>query len=175
MFTPDCLLKLHEWSSATLDLLLAHCASLPLETRHTKVPGFGWPTIHGQLMHIAETEAWWVAMAQHLPFEDWPKDSDWWDFAECERSEDLANRYAEVREATRAFITSLTPEQLQQPRLLQLGGDHGTHISPALMLSHIITHSFHHKGQIVAMSRTLGYPPPETDMDVQIGKTDFTG
>jgi uncharacterized damage-inducible protein DinB len=173
MFSSDCLLKLHEWYCGSFDLLLAHCSGLPLEARHTKLAGFGWPTIHSQLMHVAECEAWWVATAQSQPFKDWPKDSDWWDFAECERPEDLADRYAAVREATRAFITSLTPEQLQQPRLLQLGGETGTYVSPALMLSHIITHGFHHKGQIVAMSRILGHPAPETDMDSQIGKTDF--
>jgi len=29
---------------------------------------------------------------------------------------------------------------------------------------HVITHAFHHKGQIVAMLRILGYPAPDTDL-----------
>ncbi len=174
MFSTECLLKQHEWYCAALDLLLAHCAGLPPELRRTKVAGFGWPTIHSQLMHIAECEAWWVACAEGRDI-DWPRDSDWWDFAECERPEDLAERYRDVRAATRSFITSLAPVELNQPRLLQLGSDHSANLSPALMLNHIITHGFHHKGQVVAISRILGYPAPETDMDSQIGKTDLPG
>ena len=46
----------------------------------------------------------------------------------------------------------------------------GVDITPALMLSHIITHGFHHKGQVVAMCRLMGYPPPETDLDANIGR-----
>ena len=38
------------------------------------------------------------------------------------------------------------------------------HRTPAFILLHVITHGFHHKGQIVAMLRLLGYPAPDTDM-----------
>ena len=172
MFNATCLLKQHDWYYATLELLLKHCTSLPLEKRQEKLEGFGWPTIHSQLMHVAESEAWWVACADGRKI-DWPRDSDWWDFAECERSEDLDARYREVREATQKFYTSLSPDELQQPRWVAFNEKEGVNVSPALMLSHLITHGFHHKGQIVAMTRQLGYPPPETDMDSQIGKTDF--
>jgi uncharacterized damage-inducible protein DinB len=36
--------------------------------------------------------------------------------------------------------------------------------SPAFILLHVITHTFHHKGQVVAMLRMLGYPAPDTDL-----------
>jgi uncharacterized damage-inducible protein DinB len=36
--------------------------------------------------------------------------------------------------------------------------------SPAFILLHVVTHTFHHKGQVVAMLRTLGYPAPDTDL-----------
>lgn len=36
--------------------------------------------------------------------------------------------------------------------------------SPAFILLHVITHAFHHKGQVVAMLRILGYPAPDTDL-----------
>lgn len=32
------------------------------------------------------------------------------------------------------------------------------------IFSHVITHEFHHKGQILSMSRQLGYTPVDTDM-----------
>jgi uncharacterized damage-inducible protein DinB len=36
--------------------------------------------------------------------------------------------------------------------------------SPVFILLHVLTHTFHHKGQVVAMLRTLGYPAPDTDL-----------
>ncbi|MEP6627343.1 MAG: DinB family protein [Ginsengibacter sp.] len=29
---------------------------------------------------------------------------------------------------------------------------------------HVITHEFHHKGQIATMCCIMGYPPPDTDI-----------
>jgi uncharacterized damage-inducible protein DinB len=37
-------------------------------------------------------------------------------------------------------------------------------ITPRKLLMHAITHEFHHKGQIVAMARQMGYEPPNTDV-----------
>ncbi|MEO7312132.1 MAG: DinB family protein [Chitinophagaceae bacterium] len=36
--------------------------------------------------------------------------------------------------------------------------------SPLKLFSHVITHEFHHKGQILSLSRHLGYVPVDTDM-----------
>lgn len=32
------------------------------------------------------------------------------------------------------------------------------------IMTHVITHEFHHKGQIMTMGRMLGYKPPDTDV-----------
>jgi uncharacterized damage-inducible protein DinB len=36
--------------------------------------------------------------------------------------------------------------------------------SPFKLFSHVITHEFHHKGQILSLSRHLGYIPVDTDI-----------
>jgi uncharacterized damage-inducible protein DinB len=36
--------------------------------------------------------------------------------------------------------------------------------TPLLLFTHVITHEFHHKGQILTMSRLLGYTPVDTDV-----------
>ena len=69
-----------------------------------------------------------------------------------------------IREATRAYLESLTEEQLNTT-LAKRPADWGGELrSPAFILLHVITHAFHHKGQIVAMLRILGYPAPDTDL-----------
>ena len=37
-------------------------------------------------------------------------------------------------------------------------------LSPLELFTHVITHEFHHKGQLVNMSRQLGYTPIDTDI-----------
>jgi uncharacterized damage-inducible protein DinB len=37
-------------------------------------------------------------------------------------------------------------------------------LSPLELFTHVITHEFHHKGQILTMSRLLGYVPLDTDI-----------
>jgi len=36
--------------------------------------------------------------------------------------------------------------------------------SPAFILHHVLTHSFHHKGQLVSMFRMLGVPAQDSDL-----------
>lgn len=36
--------------------------------------------------------------------------------------------------------------------------------SPLLLFTHVITHEFHHKGQMMAIARLLGKTPPDTDV-----------
>jgi uncharacterized damage-inducible protein DinB len=36
-------------------------------------------------------------------------------------------------------------------------------LSPLQLYTHVITHEFHHKGQMLTMSRLLGYTPADTD------------
>ncbi len=42
-------------------------------------------------------------------------------------------------------------------------------LTPLWLYTHVITHEFHHKGQIVSMSRQLGYTPADTDL-IEPGK-----
>ncbi len=37
-------------------------------------------------------------------------------------------------------------------------------LTPMHLYTHVITHEFHHKGQILTMSRLLGYIPVDTDV-----------
>jgi uncharacterized damage-inducible protein DinB len=69
-----------------------------------------------------------------------------------------------IREATRAYVSDLMEEQLNTT-LSQRPVDWGGELrSPGFILLHVITHAFHHKGQIVAMLRIFGYPAPDTDL-----------
>lgn len=38
--------------------------------------------------------------------------------------------------------------------------------TPLQLFTHVVTHEFHHKGQILWMCRQLGYIPPDTDVSI---------
>jgi uncharacterized damage-inducible protein DinB len=37
-------------------------------------------------------------------------------------------------------------------------------LAPLQLFTHVVTHEFHHKGQVLSMSRQLGYTPVDTDI-----------
>ena len=157
MFSKDGIVELHATTHERLDLLLRHVATVPEELRHKPISGFGHPSIWKQLVHILTCEEGWVHDLQNKAFPGWREE-------DCPTMADLEGAKRRIREATRAYVDGLTEEQLNTT-LAQRPVDWGGELrSPGFILLHVITHAFHHKGQIVAMLRILGHPAPDTDL-----------
>ena len=157
MFTKAGLVELHAATHERLDLLLGHIATVPHELYHKPISGFGHPSVWKQLVHVLICEEGWVHDLQNELFARWHAE-------DCRTMTALRASKARIREATRSYVRNLTEEQLNTTltdRPPDWGGELRT---PAFILLHIITHAFHHKGQIVAMLRILGYPAPDTDL-----------
>lgn len=157
MFSKAGITELHGTTHERTDLLISHVATVPDELRRKPIPGFGHPTIWKQLVHILTCEEGWVCDLQNKPFPGWSEE-------DCPTIEDLQIAKARIRKATRNYVESLTDEQLNatlRERPVDWGGELRT---PAFILLHVITHAFHHKGQVVAMLRIVGYPAPDTDL-----------
>ena len=87
-----------------------------------------------------------------------------WSEEDCPTMADLRAAKERLRRATQTYLGGLTEEQLNTP-LAERPVDWGGELrSPAFILLHVITHAFHHKGQLVAMLRIHGYPAPDTDL-----------
>jgi uncharacterized damage-inducible protein DinB len=69
-------------------------------------------------------------------------------------TESMDQAIMEVGEGNDEFVSSVARRGLERGELR----------SPAFIVLHVKTHTFHHKGQIVAMLRILGYPAPDTDL-----------
>jgi uncharacterized damage-inducible protein DinB len=157
MFSKAGISELHTTTHERLDLLLQHVATVPDELRHKPVPGFGHPSIWKQLVHILTCEEGWVHDLQNKAFAGCHEE-------DCPTMAALLAAKHRIREETRTYLGGLTEEQLNTTlaqRPLDWGGELR---SPAFILLHVITHAFHHKGQVVAMLRILGYPAPDTDL-----------
>jgi uncharacterized damage-inducible protein DinB len=157
MFAKTGILELHSAMHERLDLLLRHVATVPEDLRHKPIPGFGHPSIWKQLVHVVSCEEGWVHDLQNKSFAGW-------DVEDCPAIAALVAAKDRVREETRRYLTGVTEAELNTT-LAERPVDWGGELrSPAFILLHVITHAFHHKGQIVAMLRILGYPAPDTDL-----------
>jgi len=158
VFTVDGIRKLHSWTHASLSLLLDHLGTIPAADYAREVPGFGRPTIRHEVIHIFNCEGFWIHVLQGLQFQDRTTD----DYPDLSRATLLQQQ---VSEQTLAYLSGLSDEQLNSDTELRFpDGDVDTR-TPALILHHVLTHAFHHKGQIVAMCRALGHPAPDTDLN----------
>ncbi len=156
-FTKAGILELHAAMHERLDLLLCHVATLPNELWHKPISGFGHASVWEQLMHILTCEEGWVHDLQNRSYVGLhTKDRPTMPALRVTRDR--------IRQATRTYLEALTEQQLNTPLAERPAGWSGDLQSPAFILLHIITHAFHHKGQVVAMLRILGHPAPDTDL-----------
>jgi uncharacterized damage-inducible protein DinB len=157
MFSKAGVLELHALMHERLDLLLSQVATVPENLHHQLIPGFGHPSIWKQLVHILTCEEGWVHDLQNKAFAGWQEE-------DRPTMATLLAAKARIRVATRTYLDGLTEEQLNTT-LAERPVDWGGELrSPAFILLHVITHAFHHKGQVVAMLRILGHPAPDTDL-----------
>ena len=77
---------------------------------------------------------------------------------------DAKDLQREVSEQTLAYLSGLTDEQISSDTELRFPDGELAVRTPAFVIHHVLTHAFHHKGQIVAMCRVLGHPAPDTDL-----------
>lgn len=71
----------------------------------------------------------------------------------------------EASARTDAYLLGLTDEELNTDTELRFTDGDVDIRTPALIIHHVLTHAFHHKGQIVAMCRLLGHATPDTDLN----------
>lgn len=157
MFTLDGIRQFHTWTHQCLTLLFDHLVTLSAADYARDVPGFGSPNIRAQVIHILNCEGFWVHTLEGKPFTDE-------DPARFPTVADARVLQQNVRAYTHEYLSRLTEQQLNSPAELHFPDGDIAVRTPALILHHMLTHAFHHKGQIVAMCRLLGSPAPDTDL-----------
>jgi uncharacterized damage-inducible protein DinB len=157
MFSKDGIRELHALMHERVDLLLRHVSTVPDHLWREPISGFGHPTVWKQLVHILSCEEGWVHDLQYKPFDGWREE-------DVPTMATLTASKSRIYDATRAYLESLSEAQLNTTLATPPQDWGGELRSPAFILLHVITHAFHHKGQIVAMLRILGYPAPDTDL-----------
>jgi len=158
VFTIDGIRKFHGWTHSCLSLLLDHLSTMPTSDYSKEVPGFGFSTLRQQVVHVFNCEGFWIHVLQGQPYGDRNP-------ADCPSVADAMLLQQEVSRQTLAYLSGITDQQLNANTQLRFPDGDIAIRTPALVLHHVLTHAFHHKGQIVATCRVLGHPAPDTDLN----------
>jgi uncharacterized damage-inducible protein DinB len=154
----DGIVIMYGWVRETREVLLKHCEMLGSELLTAKLDNFGFGSIRNLLVHVAECYQWWLdgfpfqRDFANMPHEDYP---------------DIYSIRAAYREVDVIFdrFVKYYDGKLDEPisGMVRWQGEPLV-VTPRWLLTHAITHEFHHKGQIVSMSRHLERPAPDTDL-----------
>lgn len=158
MFTVDGIRNFHAWTHASLDLLFDHLNVLSASEYTKDLPGFGYASVHAQVIHLLGCEARWVRRLRSQPTGEWNP-------AQWPALVDARKLQRGISAQTFDYLTALTDHQLNSNTTLHFPEGDTAVRTPVLVLHHVFTHAFHHKGQIVAMCRILGHPTPDTDLN----------
>ena len=152
---------LYGWIVRTREELFGYTASLPPEIYTREHPDFAYGSIRNIQAHVANCYLSWIGRyeleLEHLPFEA----------ASVPDAGAMRARFAEVdRVVTQACRRFERPDEVFE--LVRPGRD-TLQVSQRWLIMHPVTHEFHHKGQLLALGRVLGFPlAPSQDTDLTL-------
>lgn len=136
--------------------LFDYCSTFVTEDFVKPISFFGnGGSVRSLLVHVVNTyKAWIVCRGMAL-------NTDFLKEEVVSSMKDIIPIYLDIDAHVDAFIKKSRQKKLgvtfmRNGRLCTL--------SPFHLFSHVITHEFHHKGQILSISRCLGYQPVDTDI-----------
>ena len=153
----------YEWVKQTRELIFDFCSELDPNDFSRRVDGFGFQSMRDSLVHISDCYHAWLGSYVLLKTKKPITTKE--DLTEMDLDE-IKVRFVQVdlyvKEVFEVFSNHMD-EPIQRMIPWRVEGDIIS-ITPGKLLMHTITHEFHHKGQIVAMARQMGYEPPSTDV-----------
>ncbi len=123
-----------------------------------KLSSFNNKSISDLLVHVTHVYTFWLgkfSLKKDVVFADPDK---------INNLKALQLLYVNVNELVADYL-----KYVSETSITEISGEAGTPAkvitrSPFEIFTHVITHEFHHKGQILIMGRQLGLVPPDTDI-----------
>lgn len=124
---------------------------------HSPVPSFVDKSIAYLLVHNANVYLHWMAnfaMKLNMPYAD---EKDYPDV------QSIRNLYMQIDQLVVGFINTYETRLTETINGTTASGKLAQS-TPLEIFTHVASHEFHHKGQILSMFRLLGHTPPDTDV-----------
>jgi uncharacterized damage-inducible protein DinB len=151
MYTSAALLDIHRRMHRNMAVLLEHCALLNSEQFQQELSGFGIPSVHRQLFHTLATEWFWMSVLRGA---EPPTDER----AKYNAPELLEQYRQHVAQLTADYLRGASEAELDTRRRMEVDPGEFDDLVPAHVFMRVVTHQYHHQGQVLAMCRTLGHP-----------------
>jgi uncharacterized damage-inducible protein DinB len=137
--------------------LLAYCETMKPEELYQPVHVFNNSSIADLLVHNVNTYISWInnfGLARSTSF---------YKTEDIKNLDEIRSLFDQVNVFMAEFLEKHSND-FQKPftAVVKHRGFSMT-LSPLQLYTHAITHEFHHKGQVLTMSRILGYIPADTD------------
>lgn len=142
----------------TRQSLFGFLESVPVAVLHAEVPGFGFGTIARTHLHVAGCYMHWlVGFANIRPKPVYPTEAE-----TASADVDMLRRWFAISdEVVEEFLHAYGSRAME---LIYNKAEGPIGLTPLWLMTHTMTHEFHHKGQMVTQARQLGYAPPDTDL-----------
>ena len=135
--------------------LLKFLETVPFE-KLTVESKLGYSSIRNMLAHIQETEDWWIkGVLKDEPYQDY-------NFSDFNSIEDFRKTWETLQKQTLDYVEA--NQNILKERITRnlKGKTYEFQIQKVLM--HVLTHEFHHRGQICLLLRQAGFIPPDVDL-----------
>lgn len=153
MFTSEVLLEIHRRTHCNFRAYLAHARTLDREALNREMPEFGGASVRLQLHHAINGERFWIGVLEGtLDVEEEPSLHTTIASLEGYRERAFA--------ATEDYLTRASVDELNTPRPMTTDPGERHVLHPGHVVMRIITHTYHHQGQIATMFRVIGNPSP---------------
>ncbi|HEX8426744.1 DinB family protein [Hymenobacter sp.] len=152
------LLAQYDLVKSTRTALLDYCATLGPADFTAPVPVFNNSSLRDLLVHVANAYRHWLnIVAQGHP-------RSYVDPATIPDVEAVRQLFREVDELVTGYC-AWAENHWQTTQLFTVPSrPTPLLLTPLALFTHVVTHEFHHKGQLLSMSRQLGYTPVDTDV-----------
>ncbi len=146
----------------TRKTLLDFCRDLPQDD-FTNENAFGWGSIRHTLVHTADCYHAWLGSFLLLKTKEplTPKNE-----IKDVTLDDIVNRFGQADDYVKEVLDHFAGQMDEtiSRKIPWRDGVDPISMTPEKLLFHVVTHEYHHKGQVMAMVRQLGYEPPNTDV-----------
>jgi uncharacterized damage-inducible protein DinB len=155
----DPLILMYDWVKRTREVLFEYTNSLPNEVYTLEHPDFAYGSIRNIHAHVAGCYCFWVG---NMGLNETPHDPD---PSELRDARAVREQFVRVDAMLdRAFSKFDRLDELFE--VIRPGYD-TARVTQRWLVTHPITHEFHHKGQLLALGRVLGHPLP-SGMDTDL-------
>jgi uncharacterized damage-inducible protein DinB len=139
-------------------IVLNYCADLPPTDFVKEIEHFGRGSIRNTLVHIANVYEFWIGKFSLGTVKVFTE------INEVKTAQEIRALISNIDVMVETFLEKyklcINDPIIGVVPVLKTQKEY----SALTLITHVITHEFHHKGQVMTMGRILGYTPPDADV-----------